>query len=110
MFKMVLQDFRTEFFHNIKGERKNLWMYIMIICSYSFLFIRNLLRDGPNQNNVWYVNFLFLIVFVECIHTIYPNKLEKIMLLLPLTREEKYKYLKIRLVIKQVIFLLFLAA
>lgn len=78
MFKMVLQDFRVEFFHNIKGERKNLWVHIMIICFYSFLFIRDLLRDGPKQNMVWYVNFLFLIVFVECIHTIYPNKLEKI--------------------------------
>ncbi len=59
---------------------------------------------------VWYVNFLFLIVFVECIHTIYPNKLEKIMLLVPLTREEKYKYLKIRLVIKQVISLAILGS
>ncbi len=47
MFKMVLQDFRAEFFHNIKGERKNLWVHIMIICFYSFLFIRDLLRDGP---------------------------------------------------------------
>ena len=110
MFKMVLQDFRAEFSHNIKEERKNLWLYIIVICSYSFLFIRNLLGDGPNQNMVWYMNFLFLIVFVECIHTIYPNKLEKIMLLLPLTREEKYKYLKIRLVIKQVISLVILGS
>lgn len=82
----------------------------MIICFYSFLFIRDLLRDGPKQNMVWYVNFLLLIVFVECIHTIYPNKLEKIMLLVPLTREEKYKYLKIRLVIKQLISLVILGS
>lgn len=106
MFKMVLQDFRAEFFHNIKEERKNIWLYLILTCSYSFLFIRDFLRDGDKQNMVWYVNFLLLIVLVEGINNIYPNRLEKIMLLVPLTREEKYEYLKIRLVLKQMITLI----
>lgn len=106
MFKIVFQDFKGEFLDNIKAEKKNMFLYIILTVTYIFLTITSYRDNDDKRNIVQLVNFLMLFVVVKCIHNIYPNKLRDIMFLMPLTDEEKYKYLEIRLIIKQLIILI----
>lgn len=99
MFKMVYEDFRAEFYDNLKREKKNVWIYIIFIVIYGFLFIDLFMKD--RKRIVFPSSFLMLFIVIQGSHKIYPNLISKIKLLLPLTRDEKYKYLKTRLVIKQ---------
>lgn len=105
MFKMVFQDFRAEFVDNLKEEKKNVLLYLLLSGIYVFLIITSYSENTDKIKIVQLVNFLLLFVLIKCTHNIFPNKLQKIMLLLPLTDDEKYKYLEVRLIIKQLIIL-----